>query len=46
MLSDGQHYVTALLTARLNHHVLDGSLQKLSVIRLKEYESNEVLGRK
>ena len=46
MLSDGVHYVTAMLTSQLNHHVMDGSLQKFSVLRLNEYFSNQVQGRK
>jgi replication factor A1 len=45
-LRHGQHYVTAMLTSQLNHHVLDGTLQKFSVLRLKEYFSNAVQGRK
>ena len=46
MLSDGIHYVTAMLTSQLNHFVNDGSLQKYTVIRLKDYFANQVSGRK
>ena len=46
MLSDGQHYVTAMLTSQLNSHVMDNSLQKFTVLRLKDYFTNEVQGRK
>ena len=46
MLSDGIHDVTAMLTSQLNHFVNDGSLQKYTVIRLKDYFANQVSGRK
>ena len=46
MLSDGEHYLTGMLTAQLNPHVYTGELQKFSVLRLKEYFSNQVQGRK
>jgi hypothetical protein len=46
MLSDGQHYVTAMLTSQLNTLVQSNDLAKFSVLRIKEYFSNQVQGRK
>ena len=46
MLSDGTHYVTAMLTSQLNNHVADNNIQKFTVIRLKGYFTNEINGRK
>ena len=46
MLSDGTHYVTAMLTSQLNNHVADNNIQKFTVIRLKDYFTNEINGRK
>ena len=46
MLSDGVHYVTAMLTSTLNKFVADDSVKKFSVIRLKDYFQNDVNGRK
>ena len=46
MLSDGVHYVTAILTSSLNQYVADDKLKKFSVIKLKDYFANEVNNRK
>ena len=46
MLSDGVHYVTAMLTSSLNQYVADDKLKKFSVIKLKDYFANEVNNRK
>ena len=46
MLSDGVHYVTAMLTSSLNQYVADDKLRKFSVIKLKDYFANEVNNRK
>ena len=46
MLSDGVHYVTAMLTSTLNKFVADETVKKFSVIRLKDYFQNDVNGRK
>jgi len=46
MLSDGTHYVTAMLTSQLNSHVIENRLKKFTVVQLEEYFSNEVQGRK
>jgi hypothetical protein len=46
MLSDGMHYVTAMLTSSLNQYVAENKLRKFSVIKLKDYFANEVNGRK
>ena len=43
LLSDGVHYVTGMLQPQLNAHVSDGSLRKLSVLRVKEYFPRKVV---
>lgn len=46
MLSDGQHYVTAMLSSQLNPLVLDGKLEKFTVVKLTEYLCQTINNRK
>ena len=46
MLSDGQHYLTAMLASPLNALVYSNNLTKFSVLRVADSFINQVQGRR
>ncbi|KAG0151774.1 hypothetical protein CROQUDRAFT_650815 [Cronartium quercuum f. sp. fusiforme G11] len=42
MISDGTHFITAMLSTQLNHMILENGIQKFSIIRLTNYTINMV----
>jgi replication factor A1 len=46
ILSDGDHYIQAMLATQLNRFIENGEIEKNSVIRLTSYALNYVSERK
>lgn len=46
VVSDGEHYVQTMLATKANHVVHDGKLVRNCFIRVKQYQPNNVKGKK
>ena len=46
ILSDGNHFIQGMLATQLNHLVDDHTLDKNTVVKLKQFVTNAVQGRK
>ena len=46
MMSDGQHYVQTMLATQANHVVHDGKLVRGCIVRVKQYQPNNLKGKK
>lgn len=46
VVSDGQHYCQTMLATKANHVVHDGKLQRGCLARVKQYQPNNLKGKK
>lgn len=46
VISDGQNYVQSMLATVANHVIHDGKLTRGSFVRVKQYQPNNLKGRK
>lgn len=46
VVSDGQYYVQTMLATKANHVIHEGKLQRGCVVRVKQYQPNNLKGKK
>lgn len=46
LVSDGVHFMQSILASQLSHYVADGTVAALSILKITQYNVNDVNNRK